>query len=197
MAVGAGQPGAVPGEGIAPSTRLLTVTSAAMSGVRPTAPFHVNPETGDGGHTVYGDMPLVAPSVVAGSPRSSGVAQLDPLVQLVYGVLKTSGNWVEGRPAATSARPERGPNANMNVCVPSASVMKPSPPEICWHLMAPLAVVPVVAPAGGVGMTKPPCVPAGGLVVDAIANCVGPLYAGSPPPAPVTTFGWVIVVVGH
>jgi hypothetical protein len=46
-----------------------------ISGVKPTAPFHVNigPVTGFEDH---GDMPLVAPSVVAGSPRSNGEAQL-------------------------------------------------------------------------------------------------------------------------
>jgi hypothetical protein len=37
-------------------------------------------------------------------------------------MLKIYGNWVEGRPAATSAKPESGPNENMNVCVPSPIV---------------------------------------------------------------------------
>ncbi len=68
-----------------------------------------------------------------------------------------------GLPAATSASPESGPKENMNVCVPSASVMKPSPPEICWHLIAPFTV-----PA--VGVTYPSRF---------VVNCVGPLYAGS------------------
>jgi hypothetical protein len=61
----------------------------------------------------HGTAPLVAPSVVAGSPRVSVPGN---------GVLKTFGNWVLGWPAATSASPESGPNENMNVCVPSAIV---------------------------------------------------------------------------
>jgi len=133
-----------------------------MSGAKPTAPFHLN--TGDNPPVVTptpGELPVVAPSVVAGSPRVSVPG---------YGVLKISGNWVPGRPAAMSARPESGPNENMKVWVPSASVMYPSPPEICWHLIAPLVFA--------VGVTKPPLVPGGGVV--GVVNCVGPLYAGSP-----------------
>ena len=92
-------------------------------------------------------------SLMAGSPRVSVPG---------YGVLKTPGNWDEGRPAATSAKPESGPKENINVCVPSASVMSPSPPEICWHLIAPFTVP-------GVGTTHC-CDPVVGTV-----NCVGPL----------------------
>jgi hypothetical protein len=125
----------------------LTVTIVEISGVKPTAPFHVNSGLLVGLFVAaHGDAPLVAPSVKAGSPRTNGVEQLAALVQPGYGVLKTYGNWVDGRPAAMSAKPESGPNENMNVCVPSASVMKPSPPEICWHLMAPFTV-------NGVGTT--------------------------------------------
>src|SRR5579864_4835942 len=99
--------------GRAPSTMSVTVTSCAISGVRPTAPFQVNA--------------VPARSVVAGSPRTSGVGQITPVVlipgQPGKGVLNTLGNWVLGLPAATSARPESGPKENMYVCVPSASVM--------------------------------------------------------------------------
>jgi hypothetical protein len=93
-----------------------------MSGVSPTAPFHVNPVAEFGGQTVYGDIPLVAPSVVAGSPRIRGVEQLLLSVQPGYGTLKPLGNCVPGRPAAISASPESGPKENMNVCVPSPIV---------------------------------------------------------------------------
>jgi hypothetical protein len=109
-----GQPGAVVGKAKGPSRRLVTVTICVISGARPTAPFHVNAGVNGAGAPVHGIAPLDAPSVVAGSPRTSAV----PL----YGVLKIYGNWVEGWPAATSAKPESGPNANMNVCVPSAIV---------------------------------------------------------------------------
>jgi hypothetical protein len=127
------------------------------------------------GLLAHGEAPVIAPSVEAGSPRVS---------VLGYGALKIFGNWVPGWPAAISARPESGPNENMNVWVPSPSVIYPSPPEICWHLMAPFTV-----PA--VGVTKPPVVPAGAVV--GTVNCVGPLYAGSELFAP----GCVIVLVGH
>jgi hypothetical protein len=90
------------------------VTIVAISGARPTAPFHVNAGAyGLAGAPVHGVAPLVAPSVVAGSPRVSVPEN---------GVLKTFGNWVDGWPAATSAKPESGPNENMNVCVPSPIV---------------------------------------------------------------------------
>src|SRR5579864_5263253 len=36
-----------------------------------------------------------------------------------------------------SAKPDKGPKENMYVCVPSPMVEYPSPPEICWHLIAP------------------------------------------------------------
>jgi hypothetical protein len=49
-----------------------------------------------------------------------------------------------------SASPDSGPKENMNVCVPSAIVAKPSPPEICWHLMAPFTF------AGAVGYPDVP-----------------------------------------
>src|SRR5215469_9221282 len=105
------------------------------------------------------------------------------------------GNSVPAWPAAMSARPESGPNENMNVCVPSASVMNPSPPEICWHLMAPFAVFPL-------GATYPP---REAFVTATGVNCVGPLYAGSVLLHPgfvgfvvqlVPVNGWVIVLVG-
>jgi hypothetical protein len=68
--------------------------------------------------------------VVAGSP---GISWL-------FGrVLKTFGYCVPGRPFEMSEMPDSGPNENMYVCVPSAIVEYPSPPEICWHLMAPFA----------------------------------------------------------
>jgi len=38
------------------------------------------------------------------------------------------------------ASPDNGPNENMYVCVPSPIVAKPSPPEICWHFMAPFTL---------------------------------------------------------
>jgi hypothetical protein len=94
-----------------------------MSGVSPTAPFHVNKGLVAGGFVnVHGDAPLVAPSVVAGSPRIRGVEQLLLSVQPGYGTLKPLGNCVPGRPAAISASPESGPKENMNVCVPSPIV---------------------------------------------------------------------------
>jgi hypothetical protein len=174
-AVVEGQPGMVAGEATGPSTRSLTVTRYAISGARPTAPFHRNIGLIAGLLGAHGEAPVVAPSVAAGSPRVSVPG---------YGVLKIFGNWVAGWPAAISARPESGPNENMNVWVPSPSVIYPSPPEICWHLMAPFTV-----PA--VGVTKPPVVPAG--EVAGTVNCVGPLYGGSELFAP----GCVIVLVGH
>jgi hypothetical protein len=97
-----------------------------------------------------------------------------------------------------SASPESGPNPNMNVCVPSASVMYPSPPEICWHLIAPFTVA-------AIGVKKSPLVPVG-TPTAALANCVGPLYAGSEllHPEPVGFVsqwvpfnGCVIVLIGH
>jgi hypothetical protein len=123
-----GQPGTVATAGavlvIGPSSRLETVTTCAMSGVKPTAPFHLKLAAVSGKATP-GEPPLRAPSVVAGSPRCSVPVQVVGVGQFGagHGVLNLSGNWVDGRPAATSAKPESGPNENMNVCVPSASVM--------------------------------------------------------------------------
>src|SRR5580704_15414098 len=88
------------------------------------------------------------------------------------------------------ARPESGPNENMKIWLPLPIVEKPSPPEICWHLIAPFTVA-------GVGVTKSPLVPAGTPGVGAL-NCVGPLYGGSELFTPVFPgSGWVIVLVGH
>jgi len=166
-AVVLGQPGTVAGAATGPSTMSLTVTIVAMLGAKPTAPFHENPVAGAGGQTVYGEAPLVAPSVVAGSPGSNGVLQVELVAQPSHGLLKIYGNWVDGRPAATSAKPESGPNENMKICVPSPIVERPSPPEICWHLMAPFTTL---------GTTAAVCAVPG---VARLENCVGPLYAGS------------------
>src|SRR5271167_5048694 len=111
-AVVVGQPGTVAGPATGPSRRLLTVTIDEISGAKPTAPFQVN-AADVSGTARPGEAPLVAPSVVAGSPRVSVPG---------YGVLKTYGNCVDGWPAATSAKPESGPNENMKICVPSAIV---------------------------------------------------------------------------
>src|SRR5215469_11899756 len=135
----------------------------------PTAPFHVNAVPAP--TPTPGEAPVTAPSVVAGSPRTSVPG---------YGVLKTVGNSAPVLPEAMSASPESGPKENINVCVPSASVMYPSPPDTCWHLIAPFTV-----PAVG---TAHCCEPVAGLV-----NCVGPLYGGSELLFP----GWVIVLGGH
>jgi hypothetical protein len=78
----------------------------------------------------------LASTVVAGSPGSRFDVP-------VYTVLKTFGNWVPGRPVAMSASPDNGPKANRYVCVPSPIVAYPSPPEICWHLMAPFTLFAV------------------------------------------------------
>src|SRR6516165_8755103 len=102
-----GQPGTVAGKATGPWTRFATVTIAVISGARPTAPFQVN--GGDVLPVVIptpGEEPLVAPSVVAGSPRTSVPGN---------GTLNTYGNWVPGWPAATSVRPESGPNENRYV----------------------------------------------------------------------------------
>src|SRR5271166_5603185 len=125
-----------------------------MSRAVPTAPFQVNGEvelTRGVGHA--GQVLATVPSVVAGSPgrRVPG-----------YCVLKTLGNCVPGKPLVMSASPESGPNENMNVCVPFAIVEYPSPPETCWHLMAPFTLA--------LGTKYPPVVPDTGTVV----NAVGP-----------------------
>jgi len=66
--------------------------------------------------------------VVAGSPTCGVPGKT---------VLNAFGNCVPGSPFAMSARPDSGPKENMYVCVPSPMVAYPSPPEICWHLIAP------------------------------------------------------------
>src|SRR5947209_15429163 len=114
---------------------------------------------------------------VAGSPGISGVGP-------PYGVLNTAGNSVPGCPLAMSVNPERGPNENMYVCVPSPIVANPSPPEICWHLIAPFTFADGVWNPDGPG-----------------ANVVAPTYAGSAllsrgVPSPFVD-GCVIVLVGH
>ena len=88
-----------------------------MSGARPTAPFHVN-----AGVSRWGTAACPWRGA-AGRPVGRGrVTARQRTVLTGYGVLKIFGNWVPGRPAAMSARPESGPNENMNVCVPSAIV---------------------------------------------------------------------------
>src|SRR5215472_7959732 len=103
-----------------------------MSGVRPTAPFQLNAAE-DSGTAVPGELPAVAPSVVAGSPGTNGVAQVElaRVAQPGHGVLKINGGSAPVRPAAMSAKPESGPKENIKICVPSAIVERPSPPEIC------------------------------------------------------------------
>src|SRR5580700_4555266 len=59
--------GVVTGNG--PSSRLATVTVCATSGARPTAPFHVNEAAAVPPDP--GAAPLLAPSLVAGSPGTS------------------------------------------------------------------------------------------------------------------------------
>src|ERR1700733_2815647 len=81
--------------------------------------------------------PSFVPSVVAGSPGEGVAPPLLPESVPANVVLKTSGNSVPGWPLAISARPDSGPKEYMNVWVPSPIVEYPSPPEICWHLMAP------------------------------------------------------------
>src|SRR6266567_6636729 len=76
--------------------------------------------------------------------------------------LKMFGGSVPGRPIAMSASPDNGPKAKRYVCVPSPIVAKPSPPEICWHLIAPLTLE--------VGVRYP---------LGPAAKTVGPVYDGS------------------
>src|SRR6267143_234071 len=108
-----------------------------MSGTSPTAPLYATP-------------------LVAGSPGCSGVAP-------GYTVLKTLGNCVPGRPLAMSVSPDNGPKENRYVCVPSPMVAQPSPPEICWHLIAPFTFE--------LGTRYP----LAGLVVFVDVNPVGPV----------------------
>src|SRR6516164_3867903 len=84
---------------------------------------------------------VVPPALVAGSPGTRRPGDT---------VLKSVGNWVPGLPLAMSASPDSGPKENMYVCVPSPIVAYPSPPEICWHLMAPFTF------AGAVGYPLAP-----------------------------------------
>jgi hypothetical protein len=123
----------------------LTVTIVAMLGAKPTAPFQAKVGAYGLGEPVHGELPAVAPSVVAGSPGTKGVVQVELVAQPGHGELKIYGDSLPGRPAAMSAKPESGPNENMKICVPSPIVERPSPPEICWHLMAPFAVPTVGA----------------------------------------------------
>ncbi len=88
----------------------------SASGTRPTAPLN---ENGAAVPVVVLDLNgyevtvVSIPSVVAGSPGTR-----IPL----YTLLNTLGNCVPGRPAAISARPDNGPNENINVCTPLAMV---------------------------------------------------------------------------
>jgi hypothetical protein len=47
---------------------------------------------------------------------------------------------VPGWPFEIFVSPDSGPKENMNVCVPLAIVEYPSPPETCWHLIAPFTL---------------------------------------------------------
>src|SRR5437667_236873 len=53
-------------------------------------------------------------------------------------LLESAGTGVPGRPVGRSDRPESGTQENRYVCVPSPIVAEPSPPEICWHVIAPV-----------------------------------------------------------
>src|SRR5215472_2857172 len=77
-----------------------------------------------------------------------------------------------------SSSPDSGPKANRYVCVPSPMDAKPSPPEICWHLIAPFTFVAGI---------RYPLAP--------VVNVVGPEYAGSE--LLLAAFGWVMVWSGH
>src|SRR5579859_3741266 len=133
------------------------LTRFAMSRASPTAPLYVKEAVGRGvSGYVMGQVLATIPSVVAGSPGRRGTVP-------GYIVLNTAGNSVPGRPLAMSASPDSGPKENMNVCVPLAIVEYPSPPETCWHLIAPLTFA--------FGTTYPPPVPDTAVVV----NVVGPV----------------------
>src|SRR5207253_4544282 len=81
------------------------------------------------------EVPLLGVAIVAGAPGSSALGD---------GTLNSEGKSVPGWPFAILLSPDNGPNENMYVCVPSPIVEKPSPPEICWHLMAPFTFVGAV-----------------------------------------------------
>src|ERR1700687_1776877 len=97
--------------------------------------------------------------------------------------LNSFGKSVPGWPLAIFVRPDSGPKENMNVCEPSAIVAKPSPPEICWHLIAPFTFA--------LGTRYPL---AGLVFVD--LNVVAAVYAGSELLS-WSAAGWVMVLVGH
>src|SRR5437667_10385377 len=75
------------------------------------------------------EVPLLGVAIVAGAPGSSALGD---------GTLNSEGKSVPGWPFAILLSPDNGPTENMSGCVPSPIVAKPSPPEICWHLIAPL-----------------------------------------------------------
>src|ERR1700746_3997811 len=100
----------------------------------------------------------VAKPVVAGSPGESAP---------VYCTLNSFGKSVPGWPLAIFERPDNGPNENMYVWVPSPMVAYPSPPEICWHLMAPFTFLDGAR------------YPVAGLEALVFWNAVAPVYAGS------------------
>src|SRR4029077_8900686 len=114
----------------------------------------------------------------------------------VYGLLKTVANSVPGWPFWIAPIPESGPKENIYVWFPSASVIIPSPPEICWHLIAPPLSVKVSA---GLNVYAP----VGSLVA---VLTTGPRYGTSalaglgftaPPPPVAVVPGCLIVAVGH
>src|SRR5215472_18030509 len=94
-----------------------------------------------------------------------------------------------------SARPESGPNANRYVCVPSPMVAKPSPPEICWHLIAPFTFA--------VGTRNPALLADLQPLFTEQVSVVTPVYAGSELlltgkfGCVLSLTGWVTVLVGH
>src|SRR5579864_744810 len=104
------------GSGLPAAVAKLLPAMQSASGVRPTAPLNVN---GGAVPPVVFEMngyevtAVVIPFVVAGSPGTRVP---------VYTVLNTLGTRVPARPAAISARPDNGPNENINVCTPLAMV---------------------------------------------------------------------------
>src|SRR6267143_4692697 len=108
---------------------------ASTFGTSPTAPLYPNLAKAAWMQGAF--VQFEVSTVVAGSPGSSGVAP-------AYTILKAVGDFVPGRPFAMSAIPDNGPKENMYVCVPSPIVAKPSPPEICWHFMAPFTLAGLV-----------------------------------------------------
>src|SRR4029077_15887610 len=95
------------------------VGSDCGSGTRPIAPLKV-----------YAEMDR--------SPWSTGAPMnIGSIAWLVLSWLNSLCTSVPGRPLAIFVRPDNGPKPNRYVCTPSPMVTKPSPPEICWHLMRP------------------------------------------------------------